>query len=125
MDVLSKSEIAAVAREFPETDVLFNCAGYEKLRSWQNDQYTYHKFLWHWVPQTKAMLENVLLIFSHSYVHQGTIFDCDESAFDLSMNLNVKAMFLVTKEFVPEVSVLYIIMTRPKYIENFYVPWMI
>ena len=33
MDVLSKSEIAAVAREFPETDVLFNCAGYEKLRS--------------------------------------------------------------------------------------------
>ena len=52
------------------------------------------------------MLENVLLIFSHSYVHQGTIFDCDESAFDLSMNLNVKAMFLVTKEFVPEVSAL-------------------
>jgi 2-keto-3-deoxy-L-fuconate dehydrogenase len=35
------------------------------------------------------------------YVHHGTILDCDEVAFDFSMNLNVRGQYLVTKAFLP------------------------
>jgi 2-keto-3-deoxy-L-fuconate dehydrogenase len=35
------------------------------------------------------------------YVHSGTILDCDEAAFDFSVNLNVRALYLVTRAFLP------------------------
>jgi len=39
------------------------------------------------------------------FVHHGTILDCDEDAFDFSMNLNVKAMYQVTRAFLPDMLV--------------------
>ncbi len=35
------------------------------------------------------------------YVHNGTILDCDEAAFDFSVSLNVKANWRVTRAFLP------------------------
>jgi len=35
------------------------------------------------------------------FVHHGTILDCDEAAFDFSVNLNVKGMYRVTRAFLP------------------------
>jgi 2-keto-3-deoxy-L-fuconate dehydrogenase len=35
------------------------------------------------------------------YVHHGAILDCDESAFDISMDLNVKAMYRMVRAFLP------------------------
>jgi 2-keto-3-deoxy-L-fuconate dehydrogenase len=35
------------------------------------------------------------------YVHAGTILDCDERAFDFSFDLNVRAMYRVTRAFLP------------------------
>jgi 2-keto-3-deoxy-L-fuconate dehydrogenase len=35
------------------------------------------------------------------FVHNGTIMDCDEAAFDFSVNLNVKANYRVTRAFLP------------------------
>jgi 2-keto-3-deoxy-L-fuconate dehydrogenase len=35
------------------------------------------------------------------YVHHGTILDCDEAAFDFSVNLNMKAMYRVMRAFLP------------------------
>jgi 2-keto-3-deoxy-L-fuconate dehydrogenase len=35
------------------------------------------------------------------FVHHGTILDCDEEAWDFSFNLNVKAMYRVTRAFLP------------------------
>jgi len=35
------------------------------------------------------------------FVHAGTILDCDEVAFDFSIDLNVRAMYRVTRAFVP------------------------
>ena len=35
------------------------------------------------------------------YVHHGSILDCDEAAYDFSMNLNVKGNYQVTKAFIP------------------------
>ena len=35
------------------------------------------------------------------FVHHGTILDCDEAAFDFSFGLNVKAMYRITKTFLP------------------------
>lgn len=35
------------------------------------------------------------------YVHHGTILDCDEAAFDFSMNLNVRAMYRMMRAFLP------------------------
>ncbi|MGH2634331.1 MAG: SDR family oxidoreductase, partial [Tepidiformaceae bacterium] len=35
------------------------------------------------------------------YVHHGTILDCDEAAFDFSVNLNVKAMYRMARAFLP------------------------
>ena len=36
------------------------------------------------------------------FVHHGTILDCDEEAWDFSMNLNVKAMYRMTRAFLPK-----------------------
>jgi 2-keto-3-deoxy-L-fuconate dehydrogenase len=35
------------------------------------------------------------------FVHAGTILDCDEDAFDFSVNLNVRALYRVTRAFLP------------------------
>jgi 2-keto-3-deoxy-L-fuconate dehydrogenase len=35
------------------------------------------------------------------FVHHGTILDCDEDAWDFSMNLNVKAMYRMIRAFLP------------------------
>ena len=35
------------------------------------------------------------------YVHAGTILECDELAFDFSFDLNVRAMYRVTRAFLP------------------------
>ena len=35
------------------------------------------------------------------YVHAGTILDCDERAFDFSFDLNVRAMYRMTRAFLP------------------------
>jgi 2-keto-3-deoxy-L-fuconate dehydrogenase len=35
------------------------------------------------------------------FVHSGTILDCDDKAFDFSMNLNVKGPYRVTRAFLP------------------------
>ena len=35
------------------------------------------------------------------FVHHGTILDCDDAAFDFSMNLNVRAMFRMMRAFLP------------------------
>jgi len=35
------------------------------------------------------------------FVHHGTILDCDEAAFDFSVNLNVRAMFRMMRAFLP------------------------
>ncbi len=35
------------------------------------------------------------------FVHHGTILDCDEEAFEFSMNLNVKAMYRTVRAFLP------------------------
>ncbi len=35
------------------------------------------------------------------FVHAGTILDCDEAAFDFSVNLNVKGLYRMTRAFLP------------------------
>lgn len=35
------------------------------------------------------------------FVHSGTILDCDDAAFDFSINLNSRALYRVTKAFLP------------------------
>ncbi len=35
------------------------------------------------------------------FVHHGTILDCDEEAFDFSMNVNVRSMYPMTRAFLP------------------------
>ena len=35
------------------------------------------------------------------YVHHGSILDCDEDAFEFSMNLNVRAMYRMIRAFLP------------------------
>jgi 2-keto-3-deoxy-L-fuconate dehydrogenase len=36
------------------------------------------------------------------YVHAGTILDCDENAFEFSFDLNVRAMYRMTRAFLPQ-----------------------
>jgi 2-keto-3-deoxy-L-fuconate dehydrogenase len=43
----------------------------------------------------------VVLFNCAGFVHHGTILDCEEKDFDFSMNLNVKAMYFMTKAFLP------------------------
>jgi 2-keto-3-deoxy-L-fuconate dehydrogenase len=42
-----------------------------------------------------------ILFNGAGYVHAGTILDCDEGAFDFSFNLNVRAMYRMTRAFLP------------------------
>jgi 2-keto-3-deoxy-L-fuconate dehydrogenase len=42
-----------------------------------------------------------ILFNGAGYVHAGSILDCDERAFEFSFNLNVRAMYRVTRAFLP------------------------
>jgi len=42
-----------------------------------------------------------VLFNAAGFVHHGTILDCDEVAFDFSIDLNVRAMYRVTRAFLP------------------------
>jgi 2-keto-3-deoxy-L-fuconate dehydrogenase len=42
-----------------------------------------------------------ILFNGAGYVHAGTILDCDDQAFEFSFNLNVRAMYRVTRAFLP------------------------
>lgn len=42
-----------------------------------------------------------ILFNGAGFVHHGTILDCDDAAFDFSMNLNVRAMYRVMRAFLP------------------------
>ena len=42
-----------------------------------------------------------ILFNGAGYVHAGTILDCDEKAFDFSFALNVRAMYRMTRAFLP------------------------
>lgn len=79
--------MAKAAEEFKDVNVLFNCVGCVAA-----------------IPNmSNHVNESSASVLLFSYVHQGTIFDCDEKTFDLSYQLNVKSMFLVTKAFAPNV----------------------
>jgi 2-keto-3-deoxy-L-fuconate dehydrogenase len=62
LDVTNAEAVKAIAAEFPEVNVLYNCAG---------------------------------------YVHAGTILDCDEDAWQFSLDLNVTAMYRMIRAFLP------------------------
>jgi 2-keto-3-deoxy-L-fuconate dehydrogenase len=62
LDVTKAEAVKAIAAEFPEVNVLYNCAG---------------------------------------YVHAGTILDCDEDAWQFSLDLNVTAMYRMVRAFLP------------------------
>ena len=62
LDVRDDLAVAALARELPALDGLFNCAG---------------------------------------FVHEGSILDCDDAAWDFSFDLNVKGAYRVTRAFLP------------------------
>ncbi len=42
-----------------------------------------------------------ILFNGAGFVHHGTILECDEAAFDFSMNLNVRAMYSMMRAFLP------------------------
>ena len=42
-----------------------------------------------------------ILFNGAGYVHAGTILDCDERAFEFSFDLNVRAMYRMTRAFLP------------------------
>jgi len=42
-----------------------------------------------------------VLLNCAGFVHHGTILDCDEDAFDFSVNLNVRAMYRMIRAFLP------------------------
>lgn len=46
----------------------------------------------------------MLLSLVHSFVHHGTILDCEESDWDFTMNTNVRSMYLMCKAFLPKVT---------------------
>jgi 2-keto-3-deoxy-L-fuconate dehydrogenase len=62
LDVTNSEAVKSIAAEFPQVDVLYNCAG---------------------------------------TVHAGTILECDEEAWQFSMNLNVTAMYRMIRAFLP------------------------
>ncbi len=42
-----------------------------------------------------------VLLNCAGFVHHGTVLDCDEAAWDFSFNLNIRAMYLTTRAFLP------------------------
>lgn len=40
----------------------------------------------------------------YSFVHHGTILDCEEDNWDFTMNTNVRSMYLMCRAFLPKVT---------------------
>lgn len=54
------------------------------------------------VQAAAAEIGRVDVLFNGAgFVHHGTILDCDDAAFDFSMNLNVRAMYRMMRAFLP------------------------
>jgi 2-dehydro-3-deoxy-L-fuconate 4-dehydrogenase len=54
------------------------------------------------VARVAAEVGNIDVLFNCAgYVHQGSILDCTPKDWDLSMNVNVRSMYLVTRAFLP------------------------
>jgi 2-keto-3-deoxy-L-fuconate dehydrogenase len=54
------------------------------------------------VARVAAEIGDIDVLFNCAgYVHQGTILDCTPKDWDLSMNVNVRSMYLVTRAFLP------------------------
>jgi 2-keto-3-deoxy-L-fuconate dehydrogenase len=54
------------------------------------------------VARVAAEVGDIDILFNCAgYVHQGTILDCTPKDWDLSMNVNVRSMYLVTRAFLP------------------------
>jgi 2-keto-3-deoxy-L-fuconate dehydrogenase len=54
------------------------------------------------VTAAAKMAGSVNILFNGAgYVHAGTILDCDEKAFDFSFDLNVRAIYRMTRAFLP------------------------
>ncbi|XP_024848969.1 3-hydroxybutyrate dehydrogenase type 2 isoform X1 [Bos indicus x Bos taurus] len=82
LDVTKKKQIDQFANDIERLDVLFNVAG-----SWLQNAGIFHRG-----PRTLYL----------SFVHHGTILDCEETDWDFSMNLNVRSMYLMIKAFLPK-----------------------
>nr|KAF6430789.1 3-hydroxybutyrate dehydrogenase 2 [Rousettus aegyptiacus] len=56
------------------------------------------------IDQFAREVERIDVLFNvASFVHHGTILDCEEKDWDFSMNLNVRSMYLMIKAFLPKV----------------------
>jgi 2-dehydro-3-deoxy-L-fuconate 4-dehydrogenase len=54
------------------------------------------------VARVAAEVGDIDVLFNCAgYVHQGTILDCTPADWDVSMNVNVRSMYLVTRAFLP------------------------
>ncbi len=54
------------------------------------------------VARVAAVVGDIDVLFNCAgYVHQGTILDCAPQDWDLTMNVNVRSMYLVTRAFLP------------------------
>ena len=54
------------------------------------------------VARVAAEVGDIDILFNCAgYVHQGTILDCTPRDWDLTMNVNVRSMYLVTRAFLP------------------------
>ena len=50
-----------------------------------------------------SKLENIDVLFNAvGFVHHGTILECDEKDWDFSFKVNIKSMYLMTKEILPK-----------------------
>lgn len=56
------------------------------------------------VPSQRNTRVAVLLSVVYSFVHHGTILDCEEDDWDFTMNTNVRSMYLMCKAFLPKVT---------------------
>ncbi|KAJ1217400.1 hypothetical protein NDU88_004994 [Pleurodeles waltl] len=55
------------------------------------------------IEQLAKEIEKVdVLVNIAGFVHHGTILDCSEADWDFTMNLNVRSMYLMIKEFLPK-----------------------
>ena len=129
VDVTKRDQVEALATEHDHVDVLFNVAGYDGLclhffllmlsennRSAQMILVRTDDSLCEcvrcylkssWVVLRIVLFSSVThdWLFSaiHSFVHHGTILDCEEDDWDFTMNTNVRSMYLMCKAFLPKV----------------------
>lgn len=115
VDVTKKDQVDALAKEFEHVDVLFNIAGLLlSYNNWELSNTSEYKTAivyriykntktFFWAFNLGCFFDDVL-IFSHRFVHHGSILDCEESDWDFTMNVNVRSMYLMIKAFLPKVN---------------------